>query len=676
MRTSQVGGRGLAAMAAALVGVLALGTLALPPAGADEQSAGSVVIPEPPDDEKSGLADPLLRELAGAPAAKVRRYDADGTIGTDQGGRRVNVNVHPTGSLEDARAAVLQVAGEITGGVDGVLLTALIDTDRMLELERDARVRWLEAPPSAAVPQAAPSAGSRTQALADDYPHLVKTNAVAWITNGYRGVGVKIGIIDYFDGSVWSAVQQRGFVPAPAGTFCLDQGQGCNIWAGGSQHGVAVAEAIHDVAPRATIYIATVETAADHQAAVNWMARKGVRIISRSLSALYDGAGNGTGPMAGVADSAVSKGIAWFNSAGNSADGHYWRGTWQDAGGNGWLDFAPGQELMRFSCGYVLGLRWSDWAANRTDYDAYVFDTVADAQNFSPQNNTAEYIADANQATGAAPLEHFQGAGTRSQDWCDSEDYDYLAVRLYGAGSETAGDTLEFMVNNGATLGFWQRPYSATQPVSDSANPGVASVGAVDPPLGTALGIYSSRGPSNDGRVKPDFSAASNFPSSSYGGNGFNGTSAATPVAAAVAALVLQWKPSLTPAALMSWMKTNAMVERGPLGPDNDFGHGEVTLPQAPPKVTAPTKPGTIKQVSATRTTVTFRWGASTAKPAGYRVDIRKLGTTKWRTVGTTKAIRITASRLRSNTAYQARVRAFNAIGWSAARIGTVRTRR
>ena len=178
-------------------------------------------------------------------------------------------------------------------------------------------------------------------------------------------------------------------VPGPAGTFCHQDGQLCDLFTAGSEHGEAVAEIIHEMAPDAQIYIATAITTADLQAAVDYFGSKGVDIVSRSLTAQYDGAGNGTGPIAQVVDSAVSQGMAWFNSAGNRAGsnplgvpGSYWRGPWADADSDGWLEWAPGSpgdELMSLPCfaggRFINGLRWSDWGEDRTlNYVEHLYD--------------------------------------------------------------------------------------------------------------------------------------------------------------------------------------------------------------------------------------------------------------------------------------------------------------
>src|SRR4029079_2782946 len=156
----------------------------------------------------------------------------------------------------------------------------------------------------------------------------------------------------------------------------------CNIFGNTEFHGVAVAETVHEMAPGAALYLATVSTSSDLQAPVDYCVNQGVKIITRSLGSGFDGPGNGAGPIDQVVASAVSKGMTWFNSAGNSAgsnnNGGYSRGTWSDTNADGWLNWSgSGVQGLPVRCGFIHGFRWSDWGANRTDYDVYLYDTTA-----------------------------------------------------------------------------------------------------------------------------------------------------------------------------------------------------------------------------------------------------------------------------------------------------------
>ena len=540
------------------------------------------VTPTLPPAETPGpkLADGQLRET-------VKDLQAGRTppAGVKVMGDLVQVEIVHDLGVAAIRRAVQQHGGTVEGGVPGELTEAVVPFDRLAALEQQPGITYIRRPllanePVATGPPSLLEGPNEVQAAGGSIigQEVAKTNADAWQTAGYTGAGVKVGIIDFFDTNAWNAALAAGEVPPPAGTFCQSNGSPCNLFLGGAQHGVAVAEVIHEMAPDAQLYLATVVSISDLQAAVNYFANQGVKIISRSLGSQYDGPGDGTGPIGTVVNSAVSQGIAWFNSAGNSGGpwvggtaGSYWRGSWIDSNANGFIEFAPGQEGLGFGCGFVHGMRWSDWGtpAGRTNYDVYFYD--------DPNLQQVVASGQANQQAGANPVELPNPLYN-----CNSNSpIDYIAIRLINPGSGTAGDVLEYMLNS-TGVGIWQNPFSATQPASDSASTGALSIGAVDPPLGLAIAPYSSWGPTNDLRMKPELSAAAGVSSLSYPqAGGFRGTSAAAPAAAGAAALVIQAGLGNTPAQLRTYLM-GATHDRGAAGPDSTYGSGELVLPPPP----------------------------------------------------------------------------------------------
>ena len=65
----------------------------------------------------------------------------------------------------------------------------------------------------------------------------------------------------------------------------------------GSNHGTIVAEAVIDIAPEASLYVATPWSHGDTHDAVDWMASEGVSVIVYPLTSPFDGPGDGTSPF-------------------------------------------------------------------------------------------------------------------------------------------------------------------------------------------------------------------------------------------------------------------------------------------------------------------------------------------------------------------------------------------
>jgi subtilisin family serine protease len=483
-------------------------------------------------------------------------------------GEGVRVEILHTLTSAEIESLVAGFGGQVYGEVPGILSEALVPIDRLVELEASDGVQYLRPPLLANIPIDPPVEPSgfapqgQTGYLGQE---VSKTNADDWHASGFTGQGVKIGVIDGFDQGAWNAAQGVGEVPSPTGTFCRYFGQSCSIWEAESLHGVGVSEIIHEMAPGAQLYLATVYTASDLQAAVDYFASQGVQIVSRSETAEYDGPGDGTGPIASVVDSAVSKGMMWANAAGNAAGtdtipGAYWRGGWQDPDGDEFLNFGGGGELLPFLCGFINGLRWNDWGSQRTDYDVMIVD--------DPIFQIPKTFSGDNQPGGLPPIENIHD--DLNYTCTDEFDIDYLLVQRFDPGGGSGGDVLEFMTNT-LVLDQWQNQYSASGPMSDSANLGLLSVGAIDPPLGSTIANYSSWGPTNDGRAKPDIAAASCVSSFTYAPDCFNGTSAATPAVSGAAALVISAGLANSPSQVTSYLLNNATVDRGANGTDNIY---------------------------------------------------------------------------------------------------------
>lgn len=113
----------------------------------------------------------------------------------------------------------------------------------------------------------------------------------------------------------------------------------------------------------------------------------------------------------------------------------------------------------------------------------------------------------------------------------------------------------------------------------------IISVGAVD--LTGRLASFSSKGPTNDGRIKPDLVAdgAGDYVATVPGPDTYayeSGTSFSTPITAGVAALVLSVRPDYTPMQVIDLLKSTAVQNYIPsdtntlVYPNNFYGWGIV----------------------------------------------------------------------------------------------------
>ena len=224
---------------------------------------------------------------------------------------------------------------------------------------------------------------------------------------------------------------------------------------------------------------------------------------------------------------------------------------------------------------------------------------------------------------------------------------------------------------------------SITNP-AESANPGMLTVGAAHWSNVFSIRSYSSRGPTPDGRIKPDVVGADC--GETAGGDGpFCGTSQASPHVAGMAAMVRQRFPVYSPAQVVSYLKENAEERISSPDPNNTWGHGFIVLPPNPPQLFgAPS----IDSVTEGVNSLSMLWSA----PAGdggspiTAYDLRYIETSADETVDPNwtvvddvwtsgaDALSHELTGLRAGTQYDIQVRALNSTGdgpWSTTVTGT-----
>ncbi|MCU0656376.1 MAG: S8 family serine peptidase [Polyangiaceae bacterium] len=377
------------------------------------------------------------------------------------------------------------------------------------------------------------------------------TRADRWHAAGFKGAGIKVGVLDP---EISKSSRFLGTVlPKNTPVFlggCVNA-QGNSIDDEGL-HGPAAAEIVHAMAPDAQLYLAC--SLGNDDAAIQWLVNQGVKIISYSAGGIY-GRRNGTGRSQDRINRLARQGILWVNAAGN--DGRtFHRG--QLAGVQGWHSFASGKTAMGFRTKTVDGsikvtLIWHQWDnALISDYDLHLFDASMKEIGRSTNRNT----------TIRQPMETVSARLRPGQQY-------YVGIR---GNNGVKATSFILNIHNAGSIEFLNPSGSLGQP-ADAA--GALAVGAVSW-NSSKVTAYSSRGPTEDGRLKPEISAPTEVSSVVYKGN-FAGTSAAAPHVSGAAALVWSRFPQYSRDQVVQFLLSRSR-DLGSPGPDNDYGHGYLDM--------------------------------------------------------------------------------------------------
>ena len=394
------------------------------------------------------------------------------------------------------------------------------------------------------------------------------TKADALQAAGITGQGVKVGILD-FGFRRYSALVQAGEVPRAKAQRAFNTSGRVEA---DTVHGTGCAEIIADMAPNAELYLAAVNGQAGQiVAAGQWLASQGVDIVNFSGGGHY-GPHNGSALLDRFVDYMVrAHGVLWVNAAGNEGASH-WTGMAVDRNRNGFVDSVDRRlpDLIALSGGqFQVMVVWDDWGSDprrpssRQDVDAYLL--ANSARGLVPVAASREV-----QNGRGVPAEVIVAQGVpRGQTL-------YLALHQ----KSVSRPVRIHVVATGARMAPLVASHSVGIPATAR---GALSVGAVDART-DRIEDFSSRGPTDDRRMKPDVVAPDNTISLAYAKGGspgrFPGTSAAAPHVAGFAALLKQQSPSASAQDLYQAVRSQVRP-RGPQAPNADYGHGQILAAEA-----------------------------------------------------------------------------------------------
>ena len=520
---------------------------------------------------------PMPADLLSLRGAGRMRFDADG---------RLVAYVYPSGPLDAAAVAVRRLGGTVERASPEIgAVQVALPVASVRDVAGDAAVRYVGLPRY-------PVLNAGTRVTEGDAILNVDDLRNAY---GVDGTGVKIGVIsdglDEFEKS-----QNSGDLP-PSIDYTT-----CNVvpafdpttpLAGGE--GTAMLEIVHDLAPGAELWFGsfgfnspTAGTEADFMAAVNCLAQH-VDVVVDDISWFGIGPYDGTSGVSQNTSSAlnnVSNPIRLYaTSVGNWARRHY-GDPYQPCDGGETHTFQSSAQTVdahgagpRCSNPIVVGpfssaivvMEWDDaFGAACNDYDLLL-----------REHDSATVIgfSDNPQTCTQNPVEEIA--------WSNATfDTVTLDVVVESVGGLAASRELNLFIIASDVAYYTPAGSVPNQGDAGGGVISVASIGAGDPGADD-IQPYSSNGPTEDGRQKPDLTAIDCV---NVTGNGFTspfcGTSAAAPHIAGIAALLLECNPSLLAAdpggsasgdrTLLSSALLETALDRGAPGPDNVYGSGLV----------------------------------------------------------------------------------------------------
>lgn len=369
-------------------------------------------------------------------------------------------------------------------------------------------------------------------------PALDLIGAPNWQAAGFSGFGVKVAILDSgFQG--YSTVLGETLPERVRVRSFRSDGQ---IGAG-TEHGRRAAEVIHQVAPGASLYLVNFSTVTELSEAVDYLIAEGVHVVSFSLGYIHNGPGNGTGPVNEIVNRGVAAGQSWAVASGNWAQQH-WVGTYRDVDGDAAHEFEGNTEINEhhFEAGDLItvSLRWDEpWGVACSDYDLELFGP----------NGALVRASRRIQNCAQDPVESLQVLATQAGSY---------GVRIIQAHAQSPR-RLELMMvgspDRGHSLAISDPASSLSEPAD---NAGVITVGALAVASPRTEAPYSSRGPTADGRFKPNILAPTGATNASPA-SVFGGTSAAAPHVAGVLAMLKEAYPDADAARLAALVQTRAV---------------------------------------------------------------------------------------------------------------------
>lgn len=341
-----------------------------------------------------------------------------------------------------------------------------------------------------------------------------------------------------------------------------------------TRHGTAVVRALLEyLPPNATVHLVNFDTEPEFHHALDYVVHElGVKVVTCSVSwaNAYDHY-DGTSYFSRRIEEILGTSTPLVVAAGNFAQSH-WQADYGDTDSDGTHDFDPRAEMLELKLSngrfYNFMVSWNDWGGNpRTDLDVEVYNAAGE---LLLDRRGRPYASRSVQGPSeyAEPVERIRGfkpmyPGTRSY---------YIRIYQKRNTPDPALRETNFEL-------YVSPPPEGGLPGPVGASSLAAGLATTNSKLVIPIGAndlsHSSQGPTNDGRIRPDFSAKGVV---DLGGAQIRGTSFATPRIAAALSLVFSRHPDWSVEQAYDFLRRFAVQPDGSAGKNDRFGWGQVDL--------------------------------------------------------------------------------------------------
>jgi subtilisin family serine protease len=475
----------------------------------------------------------LVETGGGRPATALSSQDARSSL----------VEVHIT-AASDRGSTVARLVDKYDGNVvlrSGDQLIAALPLDAVTRLTESAAVQYIRQPD-----QPVPTAGD----LTSEGLSVIGADSVQ--ASGYTGEDVTVAVIDLgFNAS------NPEIADNVVRTHNIKRSEPFKEES--DAHGTAVAEVVTDTAPNTSLVLVSVDSVLGIRKAIEYIdTETSADLVVMSLG-IYIGPFDGSSVVDEDIATSTRNGTPYFVSAGNAAGGKHLDIDWSDPDSDGELNFAGDDERLGVSTDadeIELYVNWRDFPTSDEDYDIALY------------NGSGEVVAVSSDRQAGGDTDRPVEAVTLSSP----SDPPYSLAIVNASANGTA--TFDIFANDETTLEYSTSARSVTAPATEETAIAVGATEYAD----NRLESFSSRGPTVDGRRKPDLVGPDGVTTSTR--NPFYGTSAAAPHAAGVAALMLDANTSLSSSAIEQGLTGTADPIEG-TEPNNRTGAGLVNATAA-----------------------------------------------------------------------------------------------